>query len=115
MAARRPSNARDRRNRVEQERTRLHAARAQWHETLVRRRVRDNVIAISAGAVIVIAAVVSQVVHAEVTAPAPTPTPTSTDAPLPEQTDVPTPAPTAAPTGTPTTAPTPAPSATTKP
>ncbi|MDQ4212758.1 hypothetical protein [Microbacterium capsulatum] len=99
MAGRRPTNAREQRARVEQERLRLHTARRDWHTGTVRRRVRDNTIAVVAGSLIVIAAVVSQVVHAQVTAPAPKPTPTVTSTPT-------APAPSAAP-GTP--APSPAP------
>lgn len=72
MAARGPKNGRER---TEAERARLHAARTALHEGKIRRRFRDNVIASVGGAVIVIAAVASQVVHAQVTAPEPTPTP----------------------------------------
>ncbi|MGN8025835.1 hypothetical protein [Microbacterium sp. 22242] len=81
MAGRRPTNTREQRARLEQERARLHQARRDWHHGTVRRRVRDNTIAIVAGSVIVIAAIVSQVVHAQVTAPAPKPSPSGSSAP----------------------------------
>lgn len=75
MAARGSRNTRQ--DRVEAERrTRLHTARTIWHQGQIRRRTRDNAIAAIVGALIVIAAIGSQVVHAQVTAPEPTPTPT---------------------------------------
>ncbi|MFJ4225143.1 hypothetical protein [Microbacterium sp. NPDC089695] len=99
MAAR--GSRSDRRSRTEAERARLHAARTQWHERQIRRRVRDNAIAVIVGILVVGGAVASQVVHAQVTAPAPEPTPSvePTDAPLPSEFPVPTdaPAPTEAP------------------
>lgn len=66
----------DQRTRIQAERARLHAARTEWHASRIRRRVRDNTIAGIAGGLIVIAAIASQVVHAQVTEPAPEPTPT---------------------------------------
>ncbi|WP_240747243.1 hypothetical protein [Microbacterium sp. K24] len=75
MAARGSRSTRQERAQAER-RTRLHTARTIWHEGQIRRRRRDNVIAGVVGAVIVIAAIGSQVVHAQVTAPEPTPTPT---------------------------------------
>ena len=91
MAGRRPTNAREQRTRLEQERIRLHSARRAWHDSVVRRRVRDNTIAIVVGSVIVVAAILSQVVHARVTAPAPKPSPTVTSTPSvsPEATPTP--------------------------
>ena len=75
MAARGSRSTRQ--ERVEAERrTRLHTARTIWHQGQIRRRTRDNAIAAIVGALIVIAAIGSQVVHAQVTAPEPTPTPT---------------------------------------
>ncbi|MDR6868562.1 hypothetical protein J2Y69_003181 [Microbacterium resistens] len=110
MAARRPTNARDRRVKVEQERARVHAARSRWHEGVNARRVRDNVIAAIAGSVIVVGAIVSQAVHAQVTAPAPSPSPTAVPTvmpseipggpdttPMPGATDAPVPSPSATP------------------
>ncbi|GAA4482366.1 hypothetical protein [Microbacterium panaciterrae] len=81
MAGRRPTNAREQRARLEQERARLHGARRAWHDGIVRRRIRDNTVAIITGSVIVVAAIVSQVLHAEATAPAPKPSPTVTPTP----------------------------------
>lgn len=92
MAARGSKSAQAR---TEAERARLHAARKSWHDGRIRRRVRDNTIAGIVGGLLVIGAIASQVVHAQVTAPEPTPTPTPTvapsDAPLP---GAPTPEPT---------------------
>ncbi len=61
------------RSRSEAERARLYAARTAWHQKLQRRRMRDTVLACIVGGLIVVGAVVSQTVHAQVTAPAPTP------------------------------------------
>lgn len=87
------------RTRTDAERARLYAARRQWNEKQGTRRRRDTVIAVIVGGLIVIGAVVSQTIHAQVTAPAPTPsapveTPTPSSAPT-------TPAPTPVPTQTP--------------
>lgn len=67
--------------RTEAERARLHTARTEWHDGQIRRRVRDNTIAVIVAVMIVAAAIGSQVVHAQVapTAPAPTPTVEPTD------------------------------------
>ena len=62
------------RTRTDAERARLYAARRQWNEKQGSRRRRDTLVAVIAGGLIVIGAVVSQTVHAQVTAPAPTPT-----------------------------------------
>ncbi len=88
--------------RTEAERARLHTARTRWHQDQIRRRTRDNAIAITVGALIVVGAIVSQVVHAQVTAPEPTPTPspTSSVAPSPTPSDAPSPVPTASETPT---------------
>ncbi|WP_295010641.1 hypothetical protein [uncultured Microbacterium sp.] len=83
MAGRRPTNAREQRARLDQERARAYAARRDWHAGIQRRRLRDNAVAIVAGSIVVLAAIVSQVVHAEVTAPAPKPTPSATTTPTP--------------------------------
>ena len=64
------------------ERARLYAARTSWHEGQISRRVRDNTVAGIVGGLIIVGAVVSQSVHAAVTAPEPEPTETSTPAPL---------------------------------
>lgn len=78
--------------RTEAERARLHTARTRWHQDQIRRRTRDNIIAVTVGGLIVVGAIVSQVVHAQVTAPEPTPSPS------PSSSIVPSPAPTEAPT-----------------
>ncbi|MCM3780391.1 hypothetical protein [Microbacterium hydrocarbonoxydans] len=103
MAARGSRNAQ--RARTEAERVRLHNARRDWHVRQIARRTRDNVIAVVAGVIIVAGAVVSQVVHAQVTAPEPTPTPSpgveQSEAPgeqiLPSETPAPEPVPTQTP------------------
>lgn len=89
------------RTRTEAERARLHAARGAWHEGRIRRRVRDNVIAGVAGGLLVAAAIGSQFVHAQVTAPAPTPTPTVAPTGTPVPTDSPVPSASPAPSETP--------------
>lgn len=100
MAARGSKNAQ---SRTSAERARLHAARTQWHEGQIRRRVRDNTIAAIVGSLIVVAAIGSQVVHAQVTAPEPEPTPTPT--PSVEPSTAPTEAPTETPAPVPSDAP----------
>lgn len=99
MAARGSKKAQ---TRTEAERARLHTARTRWHQDQIRRRTRDNAVAITVGALIVVGAIVSQVVHAQVTAPEPTPTPspTSSIAPSPTPSDAPSPVPTASETPT---------------
>lgn len=81
MAARGSRDAK--RTRTDAERARLYAARTSWHEGQLRRRRRDTLVAVLVGGLIVIGAIVSQVVHAQVTAPAPLPSPTSTQTPPP--------------------------------
>ncbi len=106
MAARGSKSAQ---RRTDAERARLHAARREWHDAQIRRRVRDNTIAVVVGAVLVAGAIGSQVVHAQV-APAPEPDPgqtvAPTDAPQPTDTSAPSeqpvsPAPTDAPSDAP--------------
>lgn len=101
MAARGSRGAQ--RSRTEAERTRLHVARKEWHDRQIRRRVRDNTIAVIAGIVLVGGAIASQVVHAQVTAPEPTPTPSvePTDGVDPTETPVPDPVETPVPEETP--------------
>lgn len=91
------------RARAEAERARVYAARKQWHEGQIRRRVRDNTVAGIAGGLLIVATIASQTVHAQVTAPEPAPTETSTPAPPenPFATLFPTPAGTEAPEETP--------------
>lgn len=80
MAGRGPKNAQ--RSRAEAERARLYAARTAWHDGLIRRRTRDNLIAGVVGGLLVVGAIASQSVHASVYAPDPKPTETSTPAPI---------------------------------
>lgn len=81
MAGRGSKNAQ--RSRAETERARLHAARTDWHQGQIRRRIRDNTIAGVAGGLLIVAAIASQSVHAAVTAPEPEPEPTETSTPGP--------------------------------
>lgn len=87
MAARGSKKAQ---TRTEAERARLHTARTRWHQDQIRRRTRDNIIAVTVGSLIVVGAIVSQVVHAQVTAPEPTPSPSSSIAPSSVPSDTPT-------------------------
>ncbi|MGO2682826.1 hypothetical protein [Microbacterium sp.] len=80
MAGRGPKNAQ--RSKAATERARLYAARTSWHEGQISRRVRDNAVAGIIGGLIIVGAVVSQSVHAAVTAPEPEPTQTSTPTPM---------------------------------
>lgn len=92
MAARGSRSTRQERVQAER-RTRLHTARTIWHQGQIRRRTRDNAIAAIVGALIVIAAIGSQVVHAQVTAPEPTPSPTVEPTGVPSEAPVETPVP----------------------
>jgi hypothetical protein len=92
MAARGSRSTRQERVQAER-RTRLHTARTIWHQGQIRRRTRDNAIAAIVGALIVIAAIGSQVVHAQVTAPEPTPSPTVEPTTGPTETPAETPVP----------------------
>ena len=92
MAARGSRSTRQERVQAER-RTRLHTARTIWHQGQIRRRTRDNAIAAIVGTLIVIAAIGSQVVHAQVTAPEPTPSPTVEPTTAPTETPAETPVP----------------------
>lgn len=92
MAARGSRSTRQERTEAER-RTRLHTARTIWHQGQIRRRTRDNAVAAIVGSLIVVAAIGSQVVHAQVTAPEPTPTPTVEPSISPTETPAETPAP----------------------
>ncbi|UJP10991.1 hypothetical protein L2X99_05175 [Microbacterium sp. KUDC0406] len=85
------------RSRVQAERARRYAARTAWYENRVRTRTRDNVIAGVAGGILVIAAIASQVAHAEATAPSPTPSPSTVVTPSPDPTPTGSPSPTSTP------------------
>lgn len=69
------------RTRTEAERARLYAARTAWHERQVRRRIRDNTIIGVVGGLLVVGAIASQFVHAQVSVPQPTATSTPTPTP----------------------------------
>jgi len=73
MAARATKNAQR-----SSERARLYAARTSWHERQITRRIRDNTLAGVVAGLVIVGAIVSQSVHAAVTAPEPDPTETST-------------------------------------
>lgn len=94
--------------RTEAERARLHTARTRWHEDQIRRRRRDNTVAGIVGGLIVVAAIGSQVVHAQVTAPEPTPTPTVAPSESPTPTGSPAPTESQAPADSPAPTETPA-------
>lgn len=96
------SGAGRRQSRDEKERARAYRARQEFHEGLVTRRRRDNLIAGLAGAVLLVAIIGAQVAYFTVGpgTPAPSPSPTSsTPAPTPATTPPPdeTPAPTPTP------------------
>ncbi|GGM50777.1 hypothetical protein [Microbacterium saperdae] len=91
MAARGSKSAQER---TQAERARLHAARSDWHQGQIRRRIRDNTIAGIVGGLLVVAAIASQVVHAQVTVPEPSPTPTVEPSAPPAPSDSPTSEPT---------------------
>lgn len=103
MVARGSRSTRQERTEAER-RTRLHTARTIWHQGQIRRRTRDNTIAAIVGSLIVLAAIGSQVVHAQVTAPEPTPTPTvePSIAPSEAPSETPQPIPSDTPADTPT-------------
>ncbi|MDJ1113762.1 dioxygenase [Microbacterium dauci] len=88
----------------ERERARLYDARRRFHESLGRRRRRDNVIAGVAGGALILAILGGQIAYytlgpgAPVPEPAPTSTPTPTTSPAPTVS----PSPTVSPTPTPT-------------
>jgi len=82
-----------RRTRTDTERARLYAARTAWHAKLIRRRRRDSIVAALVGTLIVAGAVVSQTVHAQVTAPEPEPTKTTSPSETPSS-GIPSPVPT---------------------
>lgn len=98
------SGAGRRQSRDEKERARAYRARQEFHESLVTRRRRDNLIAGVAGAVLLVAIIGAQVAYFTVGpgTPAPSPSPTSsTPAPTPTTTTTTPPDETPAPTPTP--------------
>lgn len=83
--------------REERERARVYRARQDFHQGLIARRRRDNLIAGVAGGALILAIVGGQIAYYTLgpgaPAPAPTPTPTTTGAPSPSETPSPTPTP----------------------
>lgn len=96
----------DRDARASRERARLYQARKTFHESLQRRRTRDNVIAAIAGGLLIAAVLGGQLLYFTVGpgTPEPEPSPTATTSPAPV-TPVPTESTPATPTPTPTTTP----------
>lgn len=74
------------RTKTDVERARLYAARSDWNKKQTVRRRRDTVIASVVGGVIVIGAIASQTVHAQITAPTPTPSAPVQNSSTPEPT-----------------------------
>lgn len=85
--------------REERERARVYRARQEFHQGLITRRRRDNVIAGVAGGALILAVVGGQVAYytlgpgAPTPTPAPSPTPTTTVTPTPSDTPAVTPTP----------------------
>ena len=71
----------DRAAREERERARLYRARSEFHSSVVRRRVRDNIVAGVAGGILVAAVLGGQIAYYTVNQGAPEPSPTGTTAP----------------------------------
>lgn len=92
---------RDRAAREERERARLYQARNQFHASVERRRVRDNVIAGVAGGILVAAVLGGQIAYYTVGPAAPQPAPTGSTTPTPTAPG-PTPSPIVTPTPSPT-------------
>lgn len=99
---------RGRSHRQDRERARLYAARTQHHQSVARRRRRDNVLAGVLGTLLIAGAIVSQAVYFTTGPGAPAPSPAATEPPAP--TGDPTLAPTLVPEPSETPAETPAPS-----
>lgn len=86
------------------ERTRVYQARQEFHDGLIARRRRDNLIAGIAGGVLILAVVGGQVAYYTLGpgTPAPAPSPTSSVTPTPGVTGEPTPTPSDSATPAPT-------------
>lgn len=87
------------RTRTDAERARLYAARSAWNAKTIRRRRRDTIVAAVVGSLIVVGALASQAVHAQVTASEPTQT--QTPSPGPSESTSPDATPSPEPTQTP--------------
>ncbi len=75
-------------SREAKERTRLYRARQEFHDGLIARRRRDNLVAGLAGGILILAIVGGQTLYytAGPGAPTPTPSPSATPTPTPEPT-----------------------------
>lgn len=76
-------------SRVEKERARAYRARQEFHEGLIARRRRDNLIAGVAGGLLILAVVGGQVAYYTTGPGAPTPVPTDTGTPAPTPIELP--------------------------
>jgi hypothetical protein len=85
----------------ERERARLYEARRRFHESVIQRRRRDNVIAGVAGGALVLAILGGQIAYYTLGPGTPAPAPSPTTTPDPTPTTTPTPAPNASPEPTP--------------
>ncbi|MFB3979537.1 dioxygenase [Microbacterium proteolyticum] len=79
-------------DRQSRERARAYQARQELHRLQVRRRVRDNVVGLGVGLVVIAGAIGLQTAYFVAGPGAPTPAPSSTDSPSPAATDSPSPA-----------------------
>lgn len=75
-----------RQSRDERERTRVYQARQEFHEGLIARRRRDNLIAGIAGGVLILAVVGGQIAYYTLGPGTPVPEPTATATPTPTPT-----------------------------
>ena len=91
--------------RVEKERARAYRARQEFHDGLIARRRRDNLIAGVAGGILILAVVGGQVAYYTLGPGAPVPAATDTSSPAPTPIELPGSSEILAPTPTPTTAP----------
>jgi hypothetical protein len=92
------ANPRGRDQREARERARTYQARREFHDGIVRRRHRDNLIAAIGGGILILAVVGGQVAYYTLGPGTPAPTPSSSATPTPE----PTPASSVTPTPEPT-------------
>ncbi|MDN3494311.1 hypothetical protein QL996_00030 [Planococcus sp. APC 4015] len=101
------SGGKDRGTRESRERTRVYQARQTFHDSRIRRRRRDNLIAGIVGGLVIVGIVAVQTLYFTTGPGMPVPTPTSTSTPAPTPSVAPeapvteTPAPEATPTTTP--------------
>ncbi len=88
------ANPRGRDRREARERARTYQARRDFHEGVVRRRRRDNLVAGIAGGVLILAVVGAQVAYYTLGPGTPAPAPSSSTTPAPSSPATPEPAPT---------------------